>query len=235
MTALADGIVVNAAVLSHGFAVQNEISRRGSYAARLDPGGVIAVRNEADVHAVRLVCGRQAELFRQSAHLGLFVRRKRQQKGVYLLRRQTAEHVALVIFRLPAVNGAVFRFGIMPRGNVPCPESARFVQKSAELDRRVAENAGIRRLAAEIRLGKRGADIFLHRLTTVGNRKRNGERSGSLARGVRPREAVIEIQPVNLKPRFAQQMRGHGGIHAAGETENDLIHGGAPSGSRRRS
>ena len=177
----------------------------------------------------------QAELFGQRSHLCFFIWRKRQQKGVHLVRRQTAEHIALVIFRLPAVNGAVFRSGIMPGGDVLCPDALRFVQQSAKLDRRVAENAGVRRLAAEIRFGKRGADVLLHCLAAVGDRERNGEGSGGLARGVRAGETVIEIQPVNLQPRFAQQMRGHGGIHAAGETENDLIHGGAPFRSRCRS
>ena len=235
MTALADGIVVDAAVFADGFTVQNEIPRRGRDAAAFDPGGVIAVRDEADVHAVRLVSDGQAELFGQRAYLRFFIWRKRQQKGVHLVRRQTAEHIALIIFRLPAVNGAVFRSGIMPGGDVLCPDALRFVQQSTELDRRVAENAGVRRLAAEIRFGKRGTDVLLHCLAAVGDRERNGEGSGSLARGVRAGETIIEIQPVNLQPRFAQQMRGHGGIHAAGETENDLIHGGAPFRSLCRS
>ena len=115
------------------------------------------------------------------------------------------------------------------------PDALRFVQQSTELDRRVAENAGVWRLAAEIRFGKRGTDALFHCLAAVGDRERNGEGSGGLARGVRAGETVIEIQPVNLQPRFAQQVRGHGGIHAAGETENDLIHGGAPFRSRCRS
>lgn len=91
----------------------------------------------------------------------------------------------------------------MPGGDVLCPDALRFVQQGAELDRRVAENAGVRRFAAEIRLGKRGADVFLHRLAAVADRERNGEGSGGLARGVRAGETVIEIQPVNLQPRFA--------------------------------
>ena len=95
--ALAHGVAVDTLVGADDSAVKDHISRSGHGRALLNPADVILVGDEADFHAVGLVGDGDGKFLRQGAHLGLFIIPKRQNQPLYLLSRQAAEHVALVV------------------------------------------------------------------------------------------------------------------------------------------
>ena len=91
--------------------------------------------------------------------------------------------------------------------------------KRFELDARVADYAGVRRLAAQVRLGKRAADVLLKLTLDVDDRQSypHALRGGH---GVKPSALlrVIEVHTVHLMPRPLQQHGRHGGVDPAGKT-----------------
>ena len=91
--------------------------------------------------------------------------------------------------------------------------------KRPELDAGVADYAGVRRLAAQVRLGKRAADVLFKLALNVDDCQGypHALRGGH---GVKPRTLlrVVEIHTVHLMPRLLQQHGGHGRVDPAGKT-----------------
>ncbi len=91
--------------------------------------------------------------------------------------------------------------------------------KRFELDARVADYAGVRSLAAQVRLGERAADVLFKLALYINDRQvyPHALRGGH---GVKPRALlrVIEIYAVYLIPRLLQQHGGHSGVDPAGKT-----------------
>ena len=114
--------------------------------------------------------------------------------------------------------GAALRAGVVPGGDGLRAETVGRLEQGAELYRRVAEDAGIGRLAAQIALTERRADLFLELRADVEDLERELEK-GRRLHGVPPRVfvGVVEIEAADLPARAAQQRGGHGGIDAAGK------------------
>ena len=165
----------------------------------------------------------QTEPLGQRAGLGLLHLSQREDEPVELLAPQAAEHVALVVGGPSLIERAALRAGVVPGGDGLRAETVGRFEQGAELHRRVAEDAGIGRLAAQIALTERRADLFLELRADVEDLERELEK-GRRLHGVPPRVfvGVVEIEAADLPARAAQQRGGHGGIDAAGKTEHDL-------------
>lgn len=91
--------------------------------------------------------------------------------------------------------------------------------KRFELDAGVADDAGVRRLTAKVRLGERTADVLFKLALNVDDcqgyphalRGGHGVKPSALLR-------VVEIHSVYLMPRLLQQHGGHGRVDPAGKT-----------------
>ena len=108
------------------------------------------VRNEAYLHTVRLVRNGQAEILGHCAHLRLFKAAEREYCPPYLRTGQTAEHIALVVGGHALHQTAVFRPGVVTCGDEVCAEPVGLGDQIFEFSARVADDARIRRLAAQI-------------------------------------------------------------------------------------
>ena len=76
--ALAYRPVDDALMLPDDLPVENEVPRSGKLRPALDPAHVVLVRDKADLHAVLLVRGGQAEFLRQGTHLFFLIPAQRQ-------------------------------------------------------------------------------------------------------------------------------------------------------------
>ena len=223
--ALPDGIAENALVPSDDLAVQDKIARTRERAPLCDPVYIILIRHEADLHAVRLVrCGKSKAL-RQRAHFFFLVPAQRQHDARDLLAPQTAEHIALVVGGAALVERSVFNARIVTGRDLFGADAVGLGEQRAEFYRRVAEDAGIGCLAAQVALAKRRAHLLVQLLPDVKHRQLDAHARGGLDRlKARLFIRVVEIQPVHLIARLLQQHGRHGGVDPAGKTENDLAH-----------
>ena len=102
--ALTDRVAVDALVLPEHIALLvDKIARRAGRAVALEPAVHIAVRDKADVHAVRLVRDRKAYLARVFAHLVLArAPAEREHAPRDRFARQAVHHIGLVLGRAGA-------------------------------------------------------------------------------------------------------------------------------------
>ena len=126
---LADGVVVDAQVSAQDVPVPvHKVPRRGDLPALVQPGGVIPLGDEADLHAVRFVRHGDAIPPRQLPDLGLLIAPNGKEEAAQPLSGQAGQHIRLVVgVRPPAEGGAVFRLsdaGIVPRGDELRPHSS---------------------------------------------------------------------------------------------------------------
>ena len=113
----------------------------------------------------------------------------------------------------------------MSGGNKLRAEAVRLPDQHRKFHAGIAEDAGIRRLAAEVAVRKRAADLFLQRFMHVQHRKLHAHALGGddrLPPGLFA--CIVEVHPVYLKARLLQQHGGHGGVHPAGKAQYDLAH-----------
>ena len=206
-------------MLTYDFAVQDELPSAGHGGAAGYPADIILVGDEANFHAVGLVRRGEAKLLGQRARLRFFEGAERQCHARGLLARQAAEHIALVIRRHALKERAVFRAGIVPGRDKLRTDTVGDGDKRFELDAGVADDAGVRRLTAQVHLGKRAADVLLKLTLDVDDRQSypHALRGGH---GVKPSALlrVIEVHTVHLMPRPLQQHGRHGGVDPAGKT-----------------
>ena len=206
-----------------------------------DDVGVAAGRHEADVLAVMLVGDVEAEAARQLAHLGLGHVAERKADEVELLARGRKQEIALVAIgiggamqRARSVGEATRRHVMAGRERLRA-ELARGRQQVAELDRAVALDAGHRRLARGVALGKAVDHQLLEALLIVEHVMRNADPLGDIARvmdvlagaagalAMARRAMVVKLQRdaddvVTL--RLQQRSRGRG-VDAAGHGDDD--------------
>ena len=108
----------------------------------------------------------------------------------------TGTHTAQMLVEAACPNP---RADIVPCGDFLRADGVGVRAQRAEFHRRVAENAGIRRLAAQIASGKGCADLLLQLRADIHHGQRNAER---LCGGFRLRSALrlsdVQIQPVHL-------------------------------------
>ena len=223
--ALAHRPVDNARVPPDDLAVEHKVPRPGQRGPPGHPAHIVLVRDEADLHAVLLMGGGQTEFLRQGPHLLLLIASQRQGQTAHLLPCQAAEHVALIVGGLPLVQCAALRPGIMAGRHQLRPDPVGLLEEGRELQGRVAEDAGIRRLTPEIAVRKGLADLLLQRAVYIQNAQLHAHLLGGgdgLAPGLAAR--VVQVQAVDLKARLFEQHGGHGGVHPAGKTQYHLAH-----------
>ena len=167
---------------------------------------------------------RQRQFRRQRAHLRLFVYTQRQQQPLRLARRDAAEHIALIVRRPAHIQPVRAAADIVAGGDI-----ARAMRVGKALQRRhfhgrIAQHAGIRRLAAQIGRGKGRAHALLHRPAHILDGQLDpGARGGGAGRLLSSGRAVFQIQRQN--PVFPlQKLRRHGGIHAPGQPQYHGLH-----------
>ena len=113
----------------------------------LQPGGVVPLRDEADLHAVGLFRHGQAKVPGQLADLGLGVVPQGEDQLPQPGLGQPGQQVDLVVgVRPPAEGGGSAGSradaGIVPRGHEGRPHFLRPAEEGGELHRRVAPGAG---------------------------------------------------------------------------------------------
>ena len=163
---LADGVVVDAQVSAQDVPVPvHKVPRRGDLSALVQPGGVIPLGDEADLHAVRFVRHGDAIPPRQLPDLGLLIAPNGKEEAAQPLSGQAGQHIRLVVgVRPPAEGGAMFRLsdaGIVPRGDELRPHFLRPPEQGGEFHRGVAPGAGQGRPPGQIVPLKRGHDLRL--------------------------------------------------------------------------
>ena len=221
--ALPHRVAVDAPVPAEHPPVQHEVSRRRQLRAPGEPAGVVLVRDEADLHAVGLVCDGQAEVLRHRAHLRFLKAAEGQDEARDLRAREAAEHIALVVGGHALVKRPVLRAGVVPGRDRLRSQSVGEGEQVSELHRGIAQHAGVRRLAPEIGRRKGAADRLLQLPLHVPHGQRDAEAGRRAERvGALLLPGVVEIQPLHLVPLPLQEARAYGGVHAAGKPEYDL-------------
>ncbi len=187
----------------------------------LEPALHIPVRNEADIHTVRLFGHGQADIARRSA--GFVLTRafpQREQAARDRPPRQAVHHIGLILFRagaqqerapLRVPSGA----GVVAGGDIGRADLIRVVGQRTELDQRVAHHARVRRARGAVAVREIGAHLLLERLAPVRDVKRDAQLVCRLLRGLRAAQTDLQEQPVYRKALRAQARRRDRGIHAA--------------------
>ena len=148
--------------------------------------GVVAVGHEADVLAVGLVGDRQVEALGERAGLALGQGAERKAQEVELVPGRAEQEIALVARRIGAAMQLGARLAhhplhVVAGGQRLGAELARRPQQVAELHRAVAGDAGHRRLAARIGIGKGVHHLGAEAAFIVEHVVRDGEPLGHLA------------------------------------------------------
>ncbi len=159
--ALADGEAVRALVAAQHLAggVVDDVAAvvgRGGAELLLEPAGVVAVGDEADVVGVRLVGDQQPAAPGLEPDVGLGGVAEREQRVRELLLGEHAEHVGLVLAHVdgpvhldqPVVTGP--QLGVVAGGHRVEAQVQRAVEHRRELDLLVAAQAGVRRPAGGV-------------------------------------------------------------------------------------
>ena len=199
----------------------DKIARRAGCAVTFEPAVYVAVRDEADVHAVRLVRDPKADLPRVFAHLVLaraFAQRDYAPRD--RLARQAVHHIGLILGcagaqQQRAAHSVAPGAGVMPGRNIRRTDPVRIIGQRAELDQRVAHHTGIGRARIAEGIRKIGAHPLLERLAPVCDIKWDAQLVRCALRRLLAAEAHLKEQAVHLEALRGQPCRGDRGIHAA--------------------
>jgi hypothetical protein len=201
------------------------------------PAGRIAVRDEADVMAVRLVGHRQAPPLSFGPDLGLGgCIGQGEHRMLQLFVREHTQHVALILgpigsaVQLPVAVRILDHLGIVSGADGVEAQGDCLFQQRGELDALVAAHARIRRPARSIFVNEILDDVFLEPLREVpdiiGNPQdvtsppgiaRVFDRAAATASGAeRPGHAgERQVDTDDVVPGFNGTGGGNGGIHSA--------------------
>src|SRR6185312_6804585 len=194
--------------------------------------------DETDAGAVRLVEHRQSCLARTLAHRAFLELSDRHQRAGELRERYGVEEVALILRRIARLvqlraRGLLEDAGVVSGGEARGAEPARVTQRHAKLDLAIAEHVGVRRAAGAMLRQEVPKDT----LAILGRKAHAMQRNRELARD---RARVLEIlggsavaiivlfpvaheEAVHLPALLLEQEGRDGGVHAAGETDNDTL------------
>ena len=113
----------------------------------------------------------------------------------------------------------------MPGGDKLRADAVGLGEQIFELCAWVADYAGVRRLAAQIRFRERAAHVALKLGLDVQHRQRHADEFCRVYRALpRGLVGVVHIQAVHLMSGLFQKHGGYSGVHSAGKAENDLAH-----------
>ena len=121
---------------------------------------VVAVGNEADILAFRLVCIDEALFGGDRAHLGLAHAAERQQRARQLALRERIEHIALVFRRIGAAYEdesvvTAHDLRVVARRHIVAPQVERPFKHASELQSAIAVDARVRRARRFVRTYER--------------------------------------------------------------------------------
>ena len=116
---------------------------------------VIAVRNEADILALRFFSNLQTKPRSVAAHLLLGHSAERETDVLHLLTGQCEKEIGLVLIAItpfPESHATIFlnQLSIMPGDQVVCLQLASPVQKDLEFEHLVAKDTGVGRATIEV-------------------------------------------------------------------------------------
>ena len=159
---------------------------KGPLQAPLDKGGIVTVRDKADVLAVRPVCVEKAVAAGELAGLLFGHLPQGEERMGELFLRQGVEHIALVLRKVPGFlqNPAVpvpADAGIVPRRNGIAAEKPGPLVQAVKLQPAVAFDAGVRRLPFRITAYKRLDHVFFKGIRKVEDIIRHAETEGNAA------------------------------------------------------
>ncbi len=234
--ALTDGIAMDTPVpAQHPAGPVHKMARRRHRASGLQPGGVVAVRNETDFHAVRFLRHRQSKVPGQLPNLGLFIPADGKHQAGQPVLGQPGQHIGLVIGvgapaeqRLPRRSGGNPR--IVPGGHPVRPHLLRPPEQGGKLHRRVAAGAGQRGAPGQVIPLKRAHHRRLQLPADISGGKRDAEGLRHLLGVLPAAQADVQPMPVDRVALLLEQAGGHGGVHPAGEPQHHRLtaHGGPP-------
>ena len=215
------------------------LDRAGLQAA--DDIGVAPGRHEADVLAVLLVGDFEAEAPRQFARLRLGHVAERKAQKIELFARGRKQEIALVAIGIRGAHQRPRSIAEAPRGDImPGRERmraklARGRQQIAKLDRAVALDAGHRRFAERVAVGKIVDHGFAEAAFVVEHVMRNADpfgdvagvvdvaagAAGALAVGSRAMIVKLQRDPDHVIALGLQQGSRHRRVDAAGHGDHD--------------
>ena len=206
-----------------------------------DDIGVAPCRYEADVLAVLLVGDFEAETPRQFARLRLGHVAERKAQVIELLPRGREQEIALVAIGVRSAHQRARSVGEAARGDIMSgrerarAEFARGRQQIAKLDRAVALDAGYRRFAKRVAVGKIVDYGFAEAAFIVEHVMRNADpfgnvagvvdvaagTAGALTMGGRAMVVKLQRDTDHVVAFGLQQGSRHRGIDAAGHGDHD--------------
>src|SRR6185503_1033959 len=217
--------------------------------ARLDRAGLQAAddirvapgRHKTDVLAVLLVGNFEAEAPRQFARLRLGHVAERKAQKIELFARGRKQEITLVAIGIRGAHQRPRSIAEAPRGDIMpgrermCTKLARGREQIAKLDRAVALDAGHRRFAERVAVGKIVDHGFTEAAFVVEHVMRNADpfgdvagvvdvaagAAGALAMGGRAMVVKLQRDPDHVVAFGLQQGSRHRGIDAAGHGDND--------------
>ena len=223
---------------------------------RAPPGAVtkgvaiVTAGHEADLLALRLVGGREAEAPRDLADLRLGQLAEREPGVLELVLAQAVQEVGLVLVRVaspseprPSVGTDVAAGVVAGRDGLAVVQMAGSTEQRPELDVGVAVDARARRPAVEIRVEERLQDAGVELALEVHDVERDVELRGHAAGvvgGIERAAALLELRvrigdvvqahpdADDLVARLVQQRRRDGRVDPARHRDEDPAHAGTP-------
>ena len=189
----------------------------------------VAVRDEAHIHAIRLVgCGK-TDPARGFAHLvlacGLAQREDTARDG---FARQTVQHIALILVRAGAQQQRTpFAVppcaGVVPGRDGRCTDLVGVIGQRAEFNERIAHHARVGRARIAEGIRKIRADLLLKRLAPMRNIKRDAQLVSCELRLFLAAQTDLKEQAVHVKAHIPQPRGCNGGVDTAGQSQNYLF------------
>jgi hypothetical protein len=236
--ALSDRVVHEPLVLAHALAFRRRHRARLLRQVTRQEFAERPLADEADAGGVALGVVRQARFAREPAHIGLEQVAQGKHRARELRLREPVEEIALVLAGVEALQQdeapiALFDARVVAGGDALGAERQCMVEERLELDLGVAHHVGVGRApravlreeAREHALTVFGGEV--HRLDLDADLFRDRHRIDEiLARGAVA--VVVVVLPVlheeadHVVSRALQQQRRDGGIHASGQSDDDL-------------
>ena len=227
----------------HATVFVNELAVRiVSARKRANKRGIITVRHEADILAVRLIGVMEAELTRKLARMRFCHASERKQRMPQFVLRHRIEHVALVfrqVNRLFQQESAVFLLyaGIVTRNCIFAAQLFRAAKQAVKFQIPVAVYAGVRGRAALISLDESAHDPLLEIRCEIEHIIRHTEPVSYAARilGILKRTAalfaayprVLVIEELHryadaVKSALRREIGGNGQVHSSAHCDECL-------------
>ena len=197
-----------------------------------DEGGVVTVRNEADLHAVRAVGAGQAQVPGNLADVLLLELTQRQAQPGQNILPQAVEHVALVpghaggLGNVILPGGGLLHPGVMAGGDEGDAQFIGTGGQQLELHGGVAQHAGVGGASGAVGLAEGLYHLALELLARLNDLQRNAQRGGRLAGLLNcfiMGRGEADHRAGHREALLPQNVHAHRGIHTAGYAHQHLV------------